>query len=339
MQHEVLVLRRTFIKQITAFFAALALPFDFKAFNNNNKMKHYDVIIIGGSYSGLAAAMALGRALKNVLIIDNGNPCNKQTPYSHNFLTQDGTPPFAIASKAKEQVEQYPTVSHLKEAAIKGEKTETGFKIETEKGDSFTATKLIFATGIRDILPAINGIEECWGISVLHCPYCHGYEVKNQTTGIIGNDENAFELTKLISNWTQDLTLYTNGKSNLSQEQIELLKKHVIKIDERQISKLNHTEGQLKSILFVDGSDTKVKAIYVKAPFEQHSSIPKSLGCEINKDGYIVTNTAQETSIVDVYACGDNSSRMRTVANAVGTGTVAGMSSSKSLILNKYQNK
>ena len=331
--------RRTFIKQSGALLAAFTFQINFLEINEKNKMKQYDVIIIGGSYSGLAAAMALGRALKNVLIIDNGNPCNKQTPYSHNFLTQDGNPPLAIASKAKEQVEKYPTVSHFNDTAIKGEKIENGFKIETAKGDFFTANKLIFSTGIRDILPAINGINECWGISVLHCPYCHGYEVKNQATGIIGNDENAFELTKLISNWTKDLTLYTNGPSKLSVEQIELLHKHMIKIDERNISKLVHTEGQVKGILFKDGSDAEVKAIYVKSLFEQHCSIPKSLGCEINKDGYIVTNAAQETTVTDVYACGDNSSRMRTVANAVGTGTAAGMSSSKSLILNKYQNK
>lgn len=302
-------------------------------------MKHYDVIIIGGSYSGLAAAMALGRALKNVLIIDGGNSCNKQTPFSHNFLTQDGIPPLAISSKAKEQVEKYETVAFLKGTAKRGEKTEAGFKIETEKGDAFTANKLIFATGIRDLLPEINGIAECWGISVLHCPYCHGYEVKNETTGIIGNDDNTFELTKLISNWTHDLTLYTNGPSSLSLEKSELLYNNAIKIDERKIAKLVHNKGLIKSILFTDNSEEKVKTIYVKAPFEQHCSIPQSLGCEINKEGYIITNSTQETTVADVYACGDNSSQFRTVANSVSTGTSAGMSVSKSLILSKYLNK
>ncbi|MBO9701138.1 MAG: NAD(P)/FAD-dependent oxidoreductase [Sporocytophaga sp.] len=300
-------------------------------------MDHYDVIIIGGSYSGLAAAMALGRALKNVLIIDNGDPGNKQTPYSHNFLTQDGHPPFAISSKARMQVEKYQTVSFLKDKAIKGVKIVTGYKIETEKGEAFTASKLIFASGIKDILPSINGIEECWGISVLHCPYCHGYEVKNETTGIIGNDVNAFDLTQLISNWTQDLTLYTNGPSKLSIEQTELLCKHMIKVDEHNILELVHSQGQIKSILFTDGSYTEVKAIYVKAHFEQHCSIPISLGCEINKEGYLVTDGSQETTVKDVYACGDNSSRMRTIANAVGTGTTAGIAVSKSIIVNNFK--
>lgn len=299
-------------------------------------MKHFDVIIIGGSYSGLAAAMALGRAIKNTLVIDNINPCNKQTPYSHNFITQDGSPPLTIASKAREQVEKYLTVSFLNDTAIKGDRSATGFKIETQNGNIFTATKLIFATGIKDILPAISGIEECWGISALHCPYCHGYEVKDQATGIIGNDDNAFDLTKLISNWTKDLTLYTNGACKLSNEQVEVLLNNKIKIDERKISKLNHVEGRIKEILFIDGSISKVKAIYVKTLFEQSSSIPKNLGCEIDKEGFLVINADRETTVADVYACGDNSSRMRTVANAVGTGTTAGMSSSKSIILSKF---
>jgi thioredoxin reductase len=299
-------------------------------------MKHYDVIIIGGSYSGLAAAMALGRALKTVLLIDSGNSSNKQTPYSHNFLTQDGNPPFVISAKAKEEIKKYETVVYLKGTVIKGEKTETGFTIETEKENDLTASKLIFATGIRDLLPEIDGVKECWGTSVLHCPYCHGYEVKNEPTGVVGNDSNAFDLIKMISNWTHDLTIYTNGLSKLSLEQTKLLYKHAIKIDEREISKLLHSQGQVKSILFTDGSEAKAKAIYVKAPFEQHCSIPKSLGCAINEDGYIITNAIQETTVMDIYACGDNSSRMRTIANAVSTGTSAGMSASKSLILNKY---
>lgn len=149
--------------------------------------QQFDVIIIGGSYSGLAAAMALGRALRNVLIIDSDKPCNRQTPHSHNFLTQDGKSPREIAALAKGQVEQYKTVQFFSGLAASGAKTNIGFEIHIDTGKIFTAWKVIFATGIKDIIPGINGFAESWGISVLHCPYCHGYEVKNQTTGILGN--------------------------------------------------------------------------------------------------------------------------------------------------------
>jgi thioredoxin reductase len=177
--------------------------------DNNN----FEIIIIGGSYSGLSAAMSLGRALRNVLIIDSERPRNKQTPYSHNFLTQDGKTPMQIATLAKEQVSQYKTVKFYSGLAVRGAKTEKGFEIRTQAGDLFYSKKLILATGLKDIIPDIKGFAECWGISVIHCPYCHGYEVKNEKTGILGNGDYGFEFSRLVNNWTKDLTLYTNGKS------------------------------------------------------------------------------------------------------------------------------
>src|SRR5690606_22486211 len=133
--------------------------------------KKFAVIIIGGSYSGLAAGMALGRALKQVLIIDSGKPCNSQTPYSHNFLTQDGNTPTEIVKLGKQQVQMYSTVEFFNGLAINGRKTENGFEIQVASGETFRADKLIFATGIRDAMADMEGYAACWGISVLHCPY------------------------------------------------------------------------------------------------------------------------------------------------------------------------
>jgi thioredoxin reductase len=212
--------------------------------------KQFDVIIVGGSYSGLAAAMALGRALKNVLIIDSGKPCNRQTPHSHNFITHDGKTPKEIATLAKHQVEAYSTVKFFNGLATRGAKTESGFDIETASGETFSARKLIFATGIKDIMSDIEGYAECWGISVLHCPYCHGYEVRNERTGILGNGEYGFEFSGMISNWTKDLTLFTNGKSTLTAEQTATLEHHHIPIVEKEIEKLEHANGHLQKIIF-----------------------------------------------------------------------------------------
>lgn len=182
--------------------------------------KNYDVIIIGGSYAGLSAAMALGRSLRQVLIIDSGLPCNRQTPHSHNFLTNDGKPPKQIAEEAKRQALNYSTVSFYQGLAVTGKKTETGFVIETDTAETFYASKLLLATGIKDLMPPIKGFAACWGISVLHCPYCHGYEVSHQTLGLIGNGEMGYELSKLLSNWSKDLILFTNGSATLTAEQI-----------------------------------------------------------------------------------------------------------------------
>ena len=299
-------------------------------------LKNFDVIIVGGSYSGLAAGMALGRSLKKVLIIDSGKPCNRQTPYSHNFLTQDGKTPREIAWQAKQQVEQYLTVHFVEGLATSGVKTIDGFKIKTNSGESFKCKKLIFATGVRDIMPKIKGYSECWGISVLHCPYCHGYEVRHQKTGILGNGAYGFEFSKLISNWTDDLTLYTNGESMLSNDETQKLTARGINIVESEIAELKHVEGYLTQLVFKDGTVAPIKAVYANSSFDQHCSIPESLGCQLTEEGYIKVDAEQMTTVEGIYACGDNTTRMRTVSNAVALGTTTGMMLNKQMILEDF---
>ncbi|MCV9932407.1 NAD(P)/FAD-dependent oxidoreductase [Flavobacterium sp. LS1R47] len=296
---------------------------------NNNK---YDVIIIGGSYAGFSAAMALGRSLRKVLIIDSGKPCNQQTPYSHNFITHDGKKPSDINAKAKKQVLKYPTVSFLEDKVSKVLKKESDFEINTQKGETFTSRKILFTTGLKDIFPKINGFAECWGISILHCPYCHGYEVKNEKTGIIANGAMGFEFTKMVSNWTKDLTVFTNGETSLTKEQSTILEKKNITIVETQIDYFQHNEGKLMSIIFKDGTKTAVKALYAKPPFEQHSLLPQELGCEITEQGLIKVDAFQKTTIAGIYAAGDNSTFVRSLALAVSSGSVAGALINKELI-------
>jgi thioredoxin reductase len=198
---------------------------------------------------------------------------------------------------------------------------------------------LIFATGIKDEMPNIKGFSECWGISALHCPYCHGYEVRNETTGILGNGDYGFEFSKLISNWTKDLTLFTNGKSILTVEQSAILERNHIRIVEKEIGELEHIHGQLQNIIFKDGSKKIVKAIYTRLPFDQHCQIPKQLGCELTVDGYIKIDATFQTTINGIFASGDNVTRMRTVANAVAMGTATGMMVNKELVEEKFTNK
>lgn len=321
------ITRRQVIKHGGLALSTLVLPFPLNIFSNLNEMKetiNFDVIIIGGSYSGLSAAMALGRSLREVLIIDSGKPCNKQTPHSHNFITQDGKTPAEIATLAREQVLKYKTVHFQNDLAIAEMKTAKGFEIKTQNGKTFLGKKLIFATGIKDIMPNIKDFSECWGISVIHCPYCHGYEFNGQKTGIISNGDGAFHVAQLVNNLTKDLTILTSGKANFTDEQISKLKTHNIDIVETKVSEIEHENGEVKNVVFNDGTKTRFNAIYASLPFKQHSDIPVALGCELTEQGYIKVDDWQKTSIQGVYACGDNTTGMRSVANAVYAGNIAG---------------
>ncbi|MCF2494394.1 NAD(P)/FAD-dependent oxidoreductase [Dyadobacter chenhuakuii] len=292
----------------------------------------FEVIIIGGSYAGLSAAMSLGRSLRKTLVIDSGKPCNAQTPHSHNFLTQDGRTPKDIALLGKEQVANYPTVQFHDGLAETGRKTENGFEIATATGDTFTAKKLIFATGLKDQMPDIAGYAECWGISVIHCPYCHGYEVKNEKTGILANGDTGFEYAKLISNWTKDLTIFTNGPSELTPEQTEKISTRNIRIVDKPIASLIHKNGLLEKIVFKDQSEEPITAIYSRPAFKQHSAIPEQLGCALTETGLIKLETFQQTTVPGIYAAGDNSHMARSVALAVSSGSMAGALINRELI-------
>ncbi|TCD01636.1 NAD(P)/FAD-dependent oxidoreductase [Pedobacter psychroterrae] len=286
--------------------------------------KDYDVIILGGSYAGLSAAMALGRSLRSVLIIDSGLPCNRQTPYSHNFITHDGEKPNVIAEKAKTQVLNYETVKFLDDHAVGGRKTDNGIAIVTQSGREYKAKKLVVTTGIKDLMPDIKGFAACWGISVIHCPYCHGYEFRNQKTGIMANGERAFHIASLVNNLTDKITILTSGKADFNEEQISKLQKNNIKIIEKEVAEMVHEHGHIKHVIFKDGSEHSFDAVYAAIPFIQHSDIPVALGCELTEQGYIKVDMLYKTTIADVFAGGDNTNPMRSVSNAVAAGNMIG---------------
>ncbi|NJX14079.1 NAD(P)/FAD-dependent oxidoreductase [Tamlana crocina] len=284
----------------------------------------FDVVIIGGSYSGLSAALALGRSLRNVLIIDGNSPCNKQTPHSHNFLTHDGATPKSISDIGKSQVLAYESVDFVEDFVTKAIKTDNTFKIRTASKKTFFSKKIIIATGIKDIMPSIKGFSECWGKSVVHCPYCHGYEIKGKKTGLIANADIALHLAPLISNLTSKLDILTMGKPKFESDAILKFKNNNISIIEKPIVEIEHQQGVVTNVVFDDQTKMDYEALYAPLPFEQHSSVPEQLGCKLNELGYIEVDMFNKTTVDGVFACGDNSSRMRSVANAVASGNLAG---------------
>lgn len=284
---------------------------------------NFDVIIIGGSYAGLSAGMSLGRSLRKVLIIDSGTPCNRQTPHSHNFLTHDGKTPKEIAGLAKEQVMQYKTVEFHDGLVNHISKQPENFEVRTESNDTFFAKKIILASGVKDVMPDIPGFAECWGISVIHCPYCHGYEVHGKTTGIMSNGDMGFEFSKIVYNLTKELTLFTNGSSTLSEEQSERFGRNNIGITETEIERIDHENGQIRKVILRDGEEIFLDALYAKISFEQNINA-ENLGVELSEHGYIKIDHFHKTNVEGIFACGDNTTMMRAVASAVAQGNLTG---------------
>lgn len=297
--------------------------------SNSNE---FDVIIIGGSYAGLSAAMSLGRSLRNVLVIDSGKPCNQQTPHAHNLLTHDGEQPAAIIHAAKENLLTYPTIRMLSDEATSGCKSVDGFQINTKSGDQYTAKKIILATGIKDLIPAIPGFAACWGVSVVHCPYCHGYESKNKKTAIMANSDKAFHLVSLVYNLTKDLTVLTNGMQQFTEEQLAKIEKYGIRIYDAEVTKIEHEAGQVKQVHFADGTSLPFETVYAALPFTQHSDIAMTLGCELTSNGHISIDHSLQTSVKGVYASGDSAAMMRSLANAIAMGNLAGAMINRELV-------
>jgi thioredoxin reductase len=291
----------------------------------------WDAIIIGGSYSGLAAALALGRSQRTTLILDGGKPCNRQTPHSQNFLTQDGKTPAAIASLAKEQVLCYPGVSFREANALSAAHSGDGFEVTTDSGDHYRGRKLILATGITDVFPDIAGIGECWGISVIHCPYCHGYEHRSQVAGILAKGPVALHLAPLVHNLNPNLSVLSNGPSELDEEQRNRLQRNGVSLIEQEIASIDHQNGYLRKLIFRDGSELELEVLYAALTFIQPGNIAGDLGCTIDEHGYIAVNEFYETNIAGVYACGDNTSLMRSLSKSVFSGSVAGASANRAL--------
>ena len=284
----------------------------------------YDVIIIGGSYAGLSAALTLGRSLRTTLIIDGGQPCNRQTPKAHNLLTHDGTPPADILKQARKQIGQYPTVESIAARAIQGKQLESGFVVQVDDGRKYRAKKLIFATGIRDILPQIDGLSACWGISAIHCPYCHGYEFRNQVTGILASGDKAAHLLGLVGNLSKEICLFQVQNQVFEHSSIKQIAGADFKFIGANLIEILHKNGYMQGVRLDNNTEMPLQALYIDVPFEQHSKIPMEMGCVMDDTGLIQVDASQKTSIPGVYACGDNASAMRSLSSALYTGNLSG---------------
>lgn len=291
---------------------------------------HYDVVIIGGSYAGMAAGLQLARARRSILVIDAGQRRNRFAAESHGFLGQDGVDPAVIAQTARRQLEAYPTLTWIDATAtaIRGERDR--FTIVTDQHGTFGAKRILLATGVADRLPPIEGLAERWGKSVFHCPYCHGYELDRGRIGIVSTGPTSTHQAEMLTDWG-DVTLLTNGVISIDDTERQRLEARGIVIEDSLIARI----GGVADVVLADGRSLSFAGLFVATRTEPASPLAADAGCELEEIPtglQIRVNETGETSVPGIFACGDAARSPHSVSLAVGNGAMAGVQVHRSLL-------
>lgn len=264
-----------------------------------------DCVVIGGGPAGLNAALVLGRSRRKTILFDDNKPRNAVTSETHGFITRDGINPQEFKKIGQEELGRYPDVKIENQRVHRINKENTLFQVETENGEIYSAKKLILATGFKEDLPDIPGVKEFYGKSLFSCPFCDGWELSDRPLAVIANDQKAVHMAKLVSNWTNDLIIFTNGSKVLSLEEQELLKSKGIGINEKKIAALFGEKGMLKKIQLEDESAVLREGGFIATEWKQAASFDSSLEYTLNEQGGIATDSRQRTNTEGVFACGD----------------------------------
>ncbi len=296
-------------------------------------MRH-DAIIIGGSFAGLSAAMYVARARRSVCIVDAGSPRNRFAAHSHGFFAQDGSEPGAMLATARSQVAAYPTVSFIQGEAIRAAREADGFSVRLASGEVLEGARLVLAFGISDELPAIPGLTERWGASVLHCPYCHGYEFSGRRLGVLNVSPMSLHQAMLIAEWGPT-TLYLNGDSGPDPAALATLRERGVRIEPAPVRALHGAGARLSAIELADGRMSAVDALYLGPRTRLNSDLAQQLGCETDEGTWgpvIRTDEQRMTTVPGVYAAGDITRSAHNVTWASADGVTAGLALHRSLV-------
>jgi len=266
----------------------------------------YDCAIVGGGPAGLNAALVLGRARKSVVLFDNSKPRNGVTHASHGFITRDGIQPGEFRRIALEEVLKYPGVAHREAEVTDIRKTEQGFIVSSTLGEQVQVRKLILAAGLKEKLPEIEGVHELYGKSLFQCPFCDGWELRDQTLVIVSDQPTVFHKAKLLLNWSRDLIVCTNGRDLLTSEEREQLASRSIRILDTPIASFAGQHGILERVQFIDGTHVACSGGFVDAVLLPNAKFEATLGYETAANGGIVTDEMGRTNASGVYAAGDS---------------------------------
>lgn len=296
---------------------------------------HYDVIIIGGSFAGLSAAMQLARARRQVLLVDAARPRNRYAAHAHGFLGQDGVPPQEIVANARAQLARYPTVSFLDGEAIQALAQDGGFAVVMAGGEQVRGARLILATGMRDELPPLPGLQARWGQTVLHCPYCHGFEVAGEALGVLAAHPMSVHQAMLLPDWGPT-TYFTQGQFEPSPEDARHLAARGVHVERTPVVALLGDAPALTGVVLADGREVPVRALFVASRVHMASPLAAQLGCEFDEGplGPVIrVDDMKQTTVPGVFAAGDASTPMSNATLASASGVMAGVCAHRSLVM------
>lgn len=296
---------------------------------------HYDVIIIGGSFAGLSAAMQLARARRQVLLVDAARPRNRYAAHAHGFLGQDGVPPQEIVANARAQLARYPTVSFLDGEAIQALAQDGGFAVVIAGGEQVRGARLILATGMRDELPPLPGLQARWGQTVLHCPYCHGFEVAGEPLGVLAAHPMSVHQAMLLPDWGRT-TYFTQGQFEPSPEDARHLAARGVRVERTPVVALRGDAPALTGVVLADGREVPLRALFVASRVHMASPLAGQLGCEFDEGplGPVIrVDDMKQTTVPGVFAAGDASTPMSNATLASASGVMAGVCAHRSLVM------
>jgi thioredoxin reductase len=298
----------------------------------------YDVVIVGAGPAGLSAALMLGRCRRTVLVCDTGKPRNAASLALHGFLTRDGIRPSEFLQIGRRELEQYDTVE-FRNVAVTGAGCDSDgcFAVLLEGHEQVRCRKLLLATGVVDNLPEIDGIKELYGRSVFHCPYCDGWEVRDQPLAIYGRGHRGLGLSLELTAWSRDLMLCTDGPPEIDEEGRARLARNGIGLREDRIVRLEGNDGMLDAVVFANGDALPRRALFFTTGQSQRSALAIDLGCELNGHGTVRTGKYETTHLPGLFVAGDASRAVQWVIVAAAEGAEAAFAINTALIKDHVQ--
>lgn len=292
------------------------------------EFRRYDVAIIGGGAAGLSAALVLGRARRLVVVIDAGRPRNAPAAHMQGFLSRDGMSPAELLATARAEVQHYGV--EIVEDRVVG--AAAGFRLRLADGASVAARHVLLATGAADELPDVAGAHERWGRDFLHCPYCHGWEVRDQPLGVLATGAGSVEYTHLIRQWSDDVTLFTHTHTISDRERAGLDARGIAIVD-GTVERLAVSDDRLQAVQLADGRIVARAALFIRPSLHTHAGGPaEDLGCELAADGLVQTDATGRTNVPGVWAAGNATNARAQVITAAGEGSAVAIAINTELV-------